>query len=346
MENYIEKENIRSKKYADKIIKTLPPYCHAFFTHIRADQYSEKTVLNYASGLDAFFRFVIKNNPTIHAKQDITPEFLNKLTIEDIDEYKMWLSYKRDEDGKIIGKSSGNSICSRLSALRSFFRFCFARNIIRQNIMPEISNPKFTQKGIVYLESDEISDMLTETIHKEHFTDRQRKYCQSMTLRDYAIILTLISTGIRVSELVGIDTTSIDYKNQSFYIHRKGNKEQYIYFSDDVLCALKEYVAFERKPYDPSDQALFLSNRGTRITVRSVERIVHKYTQSPEVTIKHITPHKLRSTFGTNLYRETGDIYLTADILGHTSVSTTAKHYSAQSEINRQKAREIKFIKK
>ena len=150
----------------------------------------------------------------------------------------------------------------------------------------------------------------------------------------------LFRSGIRVSECVGLDLSDVDFKNDGIKIHRKGGKEVIVYFSDEVETVLKEYVE-ERKriiPVEGHENALFLSLQKKRISVRSVENMVKKYTKSV-TTLKNITPHKLRSTYGTNLYQETGDIYLVADVLGHSDVNTTRKHYAAIEDQNRRYAR-------
>ncbi len=344
-QNYHLQDKINTKNLADAKIDELPKFCHSFFKHLRADQYSEKTILNYACDLDLFFRFLIEFNPALKSKEKITLEILESLDINDLDEYKSYLAYIRDDEGKIVKPASGSSACRRLATLRSFYKFCQARELIKSNPMPAVSNPKYTKKDIIYLETDEISKLLNETTHKDHLTKHQRKICNKMSIRDYTIVLLLLSTGLRVSELVGIDLLDIDFNNDAIYVHRKGNKEQFVYATNDVIDSIKLYIESERKPKDPQEKALFLSNRQSRITVRSVERIVEKYANHPSVTMKHITPHKLRGTFGTNFYRETGDIYLTADALNHSSVATTAKHYSAQTNENRKKVKEIRFVK-
>lgn len=342
--SYYITDQTNTRQAADRKIQVLPNYTHSFFNHLRADHYSERTILNYACDLESFFLFIKTSNPLIKNLNDITPDILSALTYEDLDEFKVYISVIRDKEGNIIRNASTTTIHRHLGTLRSFFKFCFSRNIIRQNPMQSVSSPKLMEKPITFLEPAEITDMLNEIKQGNHLTKKQRVFCQKSFQRDYAIILTLVSTGLRVSELVGFDTTAIDHKNHAFYVHRKGNKEQFVYFSDDVYEALMDYINGERESMHPDTKALFLSNRGTRLTVRSVERIVLKYTQSPDVTMKHITPHKLRSTFGTNLYRETGDIYLTADALNHKNVATTIKHYSAQSDLNRQKVRDIGFV--
>jgi site-specific recombinase XerD len=131
----------------------------------------------------------------------------------------------------------------------------------------------------------------------------------------------------------------IDAKNNGIKIHRKGGAEVMVYFNDEVAEALDDYLD-ERllmKPQEGSTEALFLSLQNRRINVRSVENLVKKYSQLV-TNVKNITPHKLRSTYGTNLYRETGDIYLVADVLGHKDVNTTKRHYAAQADERRRMA--------
>ena len=150
----------------------------------------------------------------------------------------------------------------------------------------------------------------------------------------------LLGTGIRVSECVGLNISDVDFKNNGILIHRKGGKEVTIYFSDEVKEALQNYCDERVLILEESghEGALFLSMQNKRMSVRSVENLVKKYARiiSP---LKKITPHKLRSTYGTNLYKETGDIYLVADVLGHSDVNTTKKHYAAIEDDRRRSAR-------
>jgi site-specific recombinase XerD len=145
-----------------------------------------------------------------------------------------------------------------------------------------------------------------------------------------------------VSECVGLDLQDINFKDRALKVHRKGGYESIVYFGHEVADALQDYME-ERMtviPKDGHENALFLSLQNRRITVRAVENLVSKYS-SIVTTLKKITPHKLRSTYGTRLYRETGDIYLVADVLGHKDVNTTRKHYAAIEEDHRKKAADI-----
>ena len=157
-----------------------------------------------------------------------------------------------------------------------------------------------------------------------------------------ALLSLLLGTGIRVSECVGLDISDVDFKNNGILIHRKGGKDVTIYFSDEVKEALQNYYDERVLILEESghEGAFFLSIQNKRLSVRSVENLVKKYAKiiSP---LKKITPHKLRSTYGTNLYKETGDIYLVADVLGHSDVNTTKKHYAAIEDDRRRSARNV-----
>ena len=155
-----------------------------------------------------------------------------------------------------------------------------------------------------------------------------------------AILTLLLHTGIRVSEMVGIDLQDIDWNEMRIRIFRKGRKEQYVYFNEPVREALEDYIQNERKVSSEDMNALFISRKGQRISVRAVERLVKKYTASA-VPMKRITPHKLRSTFATNLYEETGDIYVTSDALGHSSLETVKKYTNLHDERRRKAAEAI-----
>ena len=154
------------------------------------------------------------------------------------------------------------------------------------------------------------------------------------------MITLFLGTGIRVSECVGLDIQDINLNDNSFLVRRKGGNQVILYYPDEVARVLSDYLEWrsqvEAQP--GSENALFLSMQKKRITVRSVEILVKKYAQVAAPLKTHFSPHKLRSTYGTNLYRATGDIYLVADQLGHSDVNTTRKHYAAMSEDRRRYA--------
>ena len=214
-----------------------------------------------------------------------------------------------------------------------------AKEIIEKNPAALVKMPKQHEKNIVRLDVDEIAILLDEAESGEKLTERQKIYHNKTKKRDMAILTLLLGTGIRVSECVGLDLDDVDLKNNGIKIHRKGGAEVVVYFGEEVRNALCGYME-ERKlitPVSGDENALFLSMQKRRIGVRAVENLVKKYAKLV-TNLKNITPHKLRSTYGTSLYRETGDIYLVADVLGHKDVNTTKKHYAAIEEDRRRSA--------
>jgi integrase/recombinase XerC len=160
-------------------------------------------------------------------------------------------------------------------------------------------------------------------------SEHQQKYHEKTKYRDLALLSLMLSTGIRISECIGLNLNDVDFDNMCIRVTRKGGKEAIVYFSDEAGDALYDYI-IQRKKIDAQkghENALFLSSQNRRISVRAVENMVEKYSKG-SVPLKHITPHKLRSTFGSTLYQETNDIYLVADVLGHSDVNTTRKHYA------------------
>ena len=189
--------------------------------------------------------------------------------------------------------------------------------------------------------------LLDEVENPKNLTKAQKRFHEKTKTRDLAIMTLLLGTGIRVSECVGLDIDDVDFNNNGIRIRRKGGNEVVVYFGDEVREALLDYLE-ERKrliPIEGHTNALFLSMQMKRLGVRSVENLVKKYSQGV-TKLKKITPHKLRSTYGTSLYRETGDIYLVADVLGHKDVNTTRKHYAAIEDSRRRSAANVVKLRK
>jgi len=189
------------------------------------------------------------------------------------------------------------------------------------------------------MEPNEVAVLLDEVEEGNKLTKNEQRYHDKTRVRDLALLTLLLGTGIRVSECVGLDIQDVDFDNQRLKVRRKGGYEDIVYFGEEVSAALQDYLEERERiiPLSGHENAFFLSMQNRRLTVRSVENLVKKYA-SKVTSMKKITPHKLRSTYGTNLYRETGDIYLVADVLGHKDVNTTRKHYAAMQDENKRKA--------
>lgn len=268
---------------------------------------------------------------------DYPLHILDELEREDIEEYMEYLSYYIKDGAEFMNDERGKK--RKLSSLRSFYNYFYRNQMISKNPAVLVPMPKLHEKEIVRMEPNEVAILLDEVEDGSTLTKGERRYHEKTRTRDLALLTLLLGTGMRVSECVGIDLNDVDFDNQRVKVRRKGGYEDVIYFGEEVTEALLGYLE-ERELLSPlpgHEEALFLSIQNRRITVRSVENLVKKYT-SRVTTVKKITPHKLRSTYGTNLYQETGDIYLVADVLGHKDVNTTRKHYAAMKDENKRRA--------
>ncbi len=336
--NYHEEQNKLNTVKMRNVLSELPPFCKQFFRGIENNT-SSRTRLAYAYDLRVFFEYMQKSNPYCSKMEikDFPLSVLESITREDIEEYLEYISYYHKDSREITNEERGKS--RKLASLRSFYNYFYQTEQIEKNPAVLIPMPKLHQKEIVRLDTDEVAILLDQVEDGTNLTKSQKKYHEKTKTRDTALLTLLLGTGIRVSECVGLDMEDVDFKNNGIKIRRKGGYETVVYFGKEVEQALLEYIE-QRKhtiPLSGHEHALFLSMQNRRITVRAVENLVKKYA-SNVTTLKKITPHKLRSTYGTSLYRETGDIYLVADVLGHKDVNTTRKHYAALEDERKRKA--------
>lgn len=339
---YHEQTDIDNIKKIRSQLAELPPYVTDYFRG-RETTTTVKTRISYTYDLKLFFNFLLKSNPELKNQniRSITLNDLEKLTLADFEEYQEYLKAYDDVNTGTVVTNDARGISRKLSSVRSLFSYLYKHNMISTDEAAKIEMPKIHEKTILRLDPDEVAEILDhmEACGQE-LTPHKRSYYKKTILRDIAIITLLLGTGIRVSECVGLDITDVDFKNGGIRIIRKGGKEMIVYFGEEVETALLNYLE-ERKhiiPLSGSENALFLSLQKKRIGIDAIENLVKKYT-FPVVPNKKITPHKFRSTYGTALYRETGDVYLVADVLGHSDVNTTKRHYAAIEDDRRRSAR-------
>ena len=338
--SYHEQEDIENTKRIRGILKELPPFCTDFFRGIEP-RTSARTRLAYAYDLKTFFDFLKQANPELKSKElrDLPLSLLDEIKLMDLEEYMEYLKcYSTEKREDLMNTERG--IMRKVSTVKSFYNYFYRTERIQNNPASLLQLPKIHEKEIIRLDVDEVARFLDEVEDGECLTEKQKAYHAKTKLRDLAMMTLLLGTGLRVSECVGLNINDVDFRNGGLRIHRKGGKEVIVYFGAEVEYALQDYLS-EREhivPEEGSEEALFLSMQRKRINVRSVEKMVKKYAQLV-TPLKKITPHKLRSTYGTNLYRETGDIYLVADVLGHSDVNTTKKHYAALEDERRRSAR-------
>ena len=340
-EKYSREQEIKNTKKMREILEDLPGFCRQYFRGIE-ESTGARTRLAYAYDLRVFFEFIQRENPSLKntSIRDFPISILERIGREDIEEHLDFLTYY-EKDGQVFTNDARGK-ARKLSAVRSLFKYFYTSEILTKDVTALVPLPKLHEKPIVRLDSDEVAKMLTKADSGAELTRSQQRFHDKTRLRDMAILTLLLGTGIRVSECVGLDLDDLDFREKGMLVHRKGGSESIVYFGDEVEAALKDYLEQRKQilPKEGHEKALFLSLQNRRITVRAVENLVKKYA-GLTTSLKKITPHKLRSTYGTSLYRETGDIYLVADVLGHKDVNTTRKHYAAIDEDRRKNARNI-----
>ena len=331
-DNYFKERNYIINKKTQQLLTELPFFCNEFFRGIE-NQTTPLTRFNYAQDLKIFFNFLITEIIDFNGKtmKDFSLNDLANLNATHIEIYLNYLSGYFINENYFSNNEKGKA--RKLATVRSLLKYFYKKDKIPSNVATKIPTPKIHEKEIIRLEVDEVVKLINESENPNNLTKRQTSYNKITQKRDTALLSLLLGTGIRVSECVGINLDDIDFQVNGLKITRKGGNQVILYFSDEVAKELISYIKErEKNPNIPQDEkALFLSIQNKRMGVRAVEKLVKKYSQAV-IPLKNITPHKLRSTYGTNLYRETNDIYIVADVLGHKDVNTTRKHYAAISE--------------
>ena len=322
-----------------QVLSTLPAFCKDYFRAIDSTT-TTKTRISYAYDIRIFFQFLLDENPAFknYAMTDFSVDILDQIKAVDLEEYMEYLKVYQNGDKTETNGERG--LKRKISALRSFYAYYYKREMIHTNPTVLIDVPKIHDKSIIRLDTDEVALLLDYIEHcGDSLTGQKRVYYEKTKERDLAIVTLLLGTGIRVSECVGLDIEDVDFKNNGIKVTRKGGNEMVVYFGEEVEKALKRYLEIREgiTPLAGHEHALFYSAQRKRMGVQAVENMVKKYSRQITTT-KKITPHKLRSTYGTALYQETGDIYLVADVLGHKDVNTTKKHYAALDDARRRQA--------
>ena len=340
-----ERDELNIDKIREIIKHDLPDFCEDFFLGIEAYT-SPLTRLGYARDLKVFFQFLTNETRDFGSIeiQEFTLKDLDQITSSHIERFLHYLTLYTFNGKKL--KNGEKARSRKLSSIRALLKYFFKKDKIKSNVADKIDTPKIHDGEIIRLDVDEVVKLLNESEEAKGFSQQQKNYLKHTKERDFAILSLFLGTGIRISECVGLNIDDINFKENAFRITRKGGNKTVLYFNDEVRDALIQWLLVRRKIKElpESEKALFISLQNKRISVRAVQNLVKKYSEN--ITLKHITPHKLRSTFGTNLYRETNDIYIVANVLGHKDVNTTRKHYAAIGEdMRRSAASKVKLRK-
>lgn len=335
---YKKKKDKQIDKF-NELSERLPNFVYNYLREIR-DHREPSTLVAYSFDLLTFFEYLIQHNPLCRnmTPRQVPLEVMEHLTARDFDEY---MDYLRNKGGH---SNNNQSISRKMTPIRGWYDYAVRYgDIAASPISGKGIGDREKKSDIIRLTVNQVNELVKKVQYTEVSSKHAKAYCEKTKQRDNALINLLLYTGIRVSEAQGLDMDDLDFKENRISVVRKGGKESYVYFQEDTAALLLEYINGERLKLakgNPDERALFLSIRHSRMCVKAIENLVKKYTR--EVTGNgKITCHKLRTTFGTNLYQKTSDIRLVADTLGHSSVNTTAKHYSAVEEEHRRKAANI-----
>ncbi len=331
-----------------EISRELPQACGDFLRGIAVTT-GTFTRLAYAIDLKTFFHFLHTERLGFSEKPPrlLTDQDIAGLTQSDLTAYTEYLTYylKADDehpDDDRVFVNHDLAIKRKLCSIRAFYDYLFRNQRIPSNVTELVPLPKIHEKPILRLSRPEMEKLLNTARSGDALTSGQQRFQKLTAKRDYAMLILFLGTGIRVSECVGINLSDVDMENNAFLVTRKGGNQVVLYFPPEVAEALAEYME-EREQVEAlpgHEDALFLSLQKRRITQRAVQNLVKKYAAVAAPLKPRISPHKLRSTYATNLYQETGDIYLVADVLGHSSVDTTRKHYADMTDARRRMAAE------
>ena len=351
--DYKQQQQTKITQRLRELLADMPDFLTTFFRGM-ADIKTIQTRINYGYDLRNFLTFLSEEVTRFNHKP--TAEFtladLEQVTATDIEFflehvtlYTKTYTHTKEHDIQRTNEATGKS--RKLSAIRSLYNYFMQKEQLKVNPALLIDTPKIKDKNIIRLEVNEVALLLDHVEDGTNLTKKQLEYHRVTRIRDLCLMTLLLGTGMRVSECVGINTEDISLDDNYIMITRKGGNQSVIYFGEEVrevlLAYLKERVDIETK--EENDDALFLSMQKRRITERAVQNLVKKYAKGT-ISTKNISPHKLRSTFGTNLYQETGDIYLVATALGHVDVNTTKKHYASIDEERKRSAAKVVKLRK
>lgn len=280
------------------------PHIQEFLSYMQHQKHaSQNTVSSYERDLCEFYIYVCK-----HQAEFVSPKgkfFLDKLNPLVL---RCYLNI-------LFQKNSPPSIARKLSSLRSFFRYFVKKRVMEQNPAKAIHSPKIPKKLPKYLNVDEVNAVLATNLKSKKFYKR-----------DQAILELLYSSGLRVSELVSLNISQIDFEERLVRVIGKGNKERIVPVGKIALKAIQDHMAERRESKQLKDpEALFLNKNGTRLTVRSIQRLMTEVIEKNGLS-KNVTPHTLRHSFATHMLGSGADLRSIQELLGHESLSTTQKY--------------------
>jgi len=342
-DNIVKKENDIYME-CEAIQKELPNFLRPYFAYLKGNVLP-MTRLAYLHDVRFFFNYLIRETDLTKADvpKDIKSEELNNVVAADIN---LYIDYCRkymvdDGDTVTVFENNNKSLARKKSSVSVLFKQMYRDGIVDKNITDGFDPIRVAKPGereIKALQDDEVMIMLDAVTNGTGLTDHERTYWEKTKLRDKAILVMFVTYGLRLSELQQLNLSSFNFSRGEFKIYRKRGKESIMPLNRSVEMVLSDYISSERNTVIPensaSDDALFLSLQGKRITERAIRELVKKYTSIALNTSRRAgySPHKLRATAATSLIGRGNSIYDVAALLDHEQVTTTQLY--AQHKMN------------
>ena len=328
---YYQEKNDQEVSKLHALQKELPLYMQPYLKDMELSK-QVRTSIAYTRELITFLKYIQETNPLYHDKElsEIPFEALEQINPYDINDYLTYLSGNSGENPHSNGSAALNRA---MSALRGYFNYEVDHDNLLKNPMRGAAKPRAPkEKPIERLKADQATTLLRGIEVSESLNEKSHAFAVQTQLRDTAIATLLLNTGIRISELVGLDVTDI-HEDHSFTVVRKGGKIDRLFLNETAYQALQDYIMLERPKFVHSkdEPALFLSLQKRRMAVRSIQAMLNRYGQAV-LQKDDLHPHTLRRTYGTLLYEATSDISLVSETLGHKDLNTTRQHYADVSE--------------
>jgi len=312
------KEKKKNSEVLSNLVSALPPFCQGFYI-TRIHERSLLSRIGYARDAKAFLEWLSSKKFDNKNTWEITASELGEVSPVDIDTYL--LDYSSTHKDSSVSRSR--------CAISSLYKYLSSTlNLVPRNPADGAGKVKRSKANfVIHLTLEEQKYLIGIIMSGTKLNNRQQKFHNKLRSRDVAIFTLFLDTGIRISELCGIDVGDIDLDDFSVIVRRKGGKIEKVFFSDECAIALSHYIA-ERNAYFPTSNGftfpLFLTIAGNRISTREVQKLTKKYTDIafPNKSVS-ISPHKLRSSFAMSFYGETGNLLALQKKLGHESIVST-----------------------
>ena len=342
-DNIVEKENDIYME-CESIQKELPSFLRSYFIYLKGNVLP-MTRLAYLHDVKFFFNYLINETDLTEAEdtKHITSEELNNIEAADVNLFIDYCRRYRVDDGKTVTiyENNNKTLSRKKSSVSVLFKQLYRDGIIERNItdgFDPIRVQKPGEREIKALQDNEVMVMLDAVTNGTGLTGHEKRYWEKTRMRDKAILMLFVTYGLRLSELQQLNVSSFNFTRGEFKIYRKRGKESVMPLNRSVVMAVTDYLITERKAViaqnSASEDALFLSLQGRRITERAIRELVKKYTSIALGTSRDAgySPHKLRATAATSLIGRGNSIYDVQALLDHEQVTTTQLY--AQHKMN------------